>query len=267
MSDLRHAVRVGRVLFAATLSLLAEYRAELAIWVVAGSLPLIMMFAWIGIAADRPIAGYDAAGFAAYFLTVFYVRQMTPIWVLGVLDRAIRKGELSPMLLRPLHPFWPHAVEHISAVLMRVPAITLFVAAALWLAGGLPRLDLLHLPLFVVAILLAWTVLFNLHYSFGLLAFWTDQAAALQGLIYTLNMIFGGGLVPLDLFPPALRHILLYTPFRCVIDFPVSLLVGRPAATDIAFGFALQLLWIAIFVALRRLLWRRGLQRYSAVGA
>ena len=47
----------------------------------------------------------------------------------------------------------------------------------------------------------------------------------------------------------------------------MSLLVGRPAATDIAFGFALQLLWIAIFVGLRRLLWRRGLQRYSAVGA
>jgi len=267
VTDLRHAVRVGRALFAATLSLLAEYRAELAIWVVAGSLPLIMMFAWIGIAAERPIAGYDAAGFAAYFLTVFYVRQMTPIWVLGVLDRAIRKGELSPMLLRPLHPFWPHAVEHISAVLMRVPAITLFVAAALWLAGGLPRLDLPHLPLFVLAILLAWTVLFNLHYSFGLLAFWTDQAAALQGLIYTLNMIFGGGLVPLDLFPPALRQALLYTPFRSVIDFPASLLVGHPGAAQIIFGFAVQLAWAATFIGLRRLLWRRGLERYSAVGA
>jgi ABC-2 type transport system permease protein len=267
VSELRHRIRVGRVLFASTLSLFAEYRAELAIWVVAGSLPLVMMFAWIGIAAERPIAGYDTAGFAAYFLTVFYVRQMTPIWVLGVLDRSIRKGELSPMLLRPLHPFWPHAVQHITAVLMRVPAITLFVVAALWLAGALPRLDLLHLPLFVVAIVLAWTVLFNFHYSFGLLAFWTDQAAALQGLIYTLNMIFGGGLVPLDLFPPTLRQILLYTPFRCVIDFPASLLVGHPGIGQIVFGFAAQLAWAAIFVGLRRLLWRRGLQRYSAVGA
>ncbi len=258
MSGLRHRLRVVRVLFAATFSLLAEYRAELAIWVVAGSLPLIMMFAWIGIAAERPIAGYDAAGFAAYFLTVFYVRQMTPVWVLGVLDRSIRKGELSAMLLRPLHPFWPHAVEHISAVLMRVPAITLFVVLALWLAGALPRLDFLHLPLFVVAIVLAWI---------GLLAFWTDQAAALQGLIYTLNMIFGGGLVPLDLFPPALRQVLLYTPFRSVIDFPASLLVGHPTAAQIAFGFAVQLAWVAIFVGLRRLLWQRGLRRYSAVGA
>jgi ABC-2 type transport system permease protein len=267
VTGLGHRLRVARVLFAATLSLLAEYRAELAIWVVAGSLPLIMMFAWIGIAADRPIAGYDAAGFAAYFLTVFYVRQMTPVWVLGVLDRAIRKGELSPMLLRPLHPFWPHAVEHISAVLMRVPAITLFVLAALWLAGALPRLDFLHLPLFALSVVLAWTVLFNFHYSFGLLAFWTDQAAALQTLIYTLNMIFGGGLVPLDLFPPALRQVLLYTPFRCVIDFPVSLLVGQASARQILFGFALQLAWAAIFIGLRRLLWHRGLKRYSAVGA
>jgi ABC-2 type transport system permease protein len=267
VTGLRHKLRVARVLFAATFSLLAEYRAELAIWVVAGSLPLIMMFAWIGIAAERPIAGYDAAGFAAYFLTVFYVRQMTPIWVLGVLDRSIRKGELSPMLLRPLHPFWPHAVEHITGVLMRVPAITLFVVLALWLAGALPRLDFAHLPLFTAAIVLAWTVLFNFHYSFGLLAFWTDQAAALQGLIYTLNMIFGGGLVPLDLFPPALRQVLLYTPFRSVIDFPASLLVGHPTATEIAFGFAVQLAWAAIFVGLRRLLWQRGLRRYSAVGS
>jgi ABC-2 type transport system permease protein len=123
------------------------------------------------------------------------------------------------------------------------------------------------LPLFVLAIVLAWTVLFNFHYSFGLLAFWTDQAAALQGLIYTLNMIFGGGLVPLDLFPPALRQILLYTPFRSVIDFPASLLVGHPTPGQIVFGFAVQIAWVAIFVGLRRLLWQRGLERYSAVGA
>ena len=266
-AGLRRRWRLVRTLFGTTIALYAEYRAEMAIWVLAGSLPLVMMFAWIGIARERPIGGYDAAGFVAYFLTVFFVRQMTPVWVLGEVDRAIRKGELSPMLLRPLHPFWVHAVGHLSAVIMRVPAIGLLAVLGLWAGGALDRLDWASLPLFALAIVGAWTILFNFHYSFGLLAFWTDQAGALQTLIYTLNMIFGGGLVPLELFPPALRAALLYTPFRAVIDFPVGLLAGRPGWPETLQGFALQLAWILVFVGARRLLWRRGLRRYAAAGA
>jgi ABC-2 type transport system permease protein len=267
IADLKRRWRLVRALFGSTIALYAEYRAEMAIWVLAGSLPLVMMFAWIGIARERPVGGYDAAGFVAYFLTVFFVRQMTPVWVLGEVDRAIRKGELSPMLLRPLHPFWVHAVGHLSAVIYRVPPIALFVLAALWGGGALDRLDWANLPLFALAIAGAWTILFNFHYSFGLLAFWTDQAGALQTLIYTLNMIFGGGLVPLGLFPAPLRAALLYTPFRAVIDFPASLMAGRPGGHEILLGFALQLAWILLFVGARRLLWRLGLRRYAAAGA
>jgi ABC-2 type transport system permease protein len=264
---LRRRWRLFRTLFGTTIALYAEYRAEMAIWVLAGSLPLVMMFAWIGIARERPIGSYDAAGFVAYFLTVFFVRQMTPVWVLGEVDRAIRKGELSPMLLRPLHPFWVHAVGHLTAVIYRVPLIALFALAALWAGGALDRLAWANLPLFALAIAGAWTILFNFHYSFGLLAFWTDQAGALQTLIYTLNMIFGGGLVPLALFPAGLRTALLYTPFRAVIDFPTSLLTADPGRPAILLGFALQLGWILVFVGARRLLWRHGLRRYAAAGA
>jgi ABC-type uncharacterized transport system permease subunit len=80
---------------------LAEYRAEIEIWMISGSLPLVMMAVWIGLASSGPIGGYSADDFVAYFLLVFLVRQFTVVWVVWELDREIRLGELSPKLLRP----------------------------------------------------------------------------------------------------------------------------------------------------------------------
>ena len=71
---------------------------------LSGSLPLIVMFIWTGLAEDGPVGGYSAAD----FLTVFFVRQMTVVWVIWALDQQIRRGELSPRLLRPPDPFGAH---------------------------------------------------------------------------------------------------------------------------------------------------------------
>ena len=65
------------------------------IWVVAGSLPLIMMFAWIGIAADGPIAGYDAAAVSPPISSlVFYRPPDTPLGA-GPCRPRDPQGELS----------------------------------------------------------------------------------------------------------------------------------------------------------------------------
>ena len=74
-------LRLARVLLAVTLAAFIEYRAEVLIWMVAGTLPLIMMFIWMGLAANGPVGGYAAADFAAYFLLVFIARQFTVCWV------------------------------------------------------------------------------------------------------------------------------------------------------------------------------------------
>ena len=40
----------------------------------------------------------------------------------------------------------------------------------------------------------AWLIRFNMHYSLGLVAFWTDQATSFEGLLFTIYMVFGGAL-------------------------------------------------------------------------
>lgn len=259
--------RVGRTLFATAFAEFAEYRAEIAIWILSGSMPLIMMLIWMGLAAGGTMGGYSAQDFAAYFLIVFLVRQMTPVWVVDTLDREIRMGELSPKLLRPLDPFWVPATQHLCGSAMHVTVALPFVVLGFWISGAAFAFDPGAIAAFLLAVAGAWLVRFNMLYGLGLLAFWTDQVNALGSLMFTVFMVLGGGLVPLDLFPPGIRAALDWLPFRYMLDFPVQVLLGRIAGLELLQGFAVQAVWAALFIALQRLLWRRGLRRYGAVGA
>ena len=254
-------------LFGRAFALSTEYRAEMLIWIVSGSLPLIMMLIWIGLAEAGPVGGYTATDFAAYFLTVFLVRQATVVWVLWDLDREIRLGELSPKLLRPLDPYWEHVVGNLAEKTLRMPIVLLPVALGLWLAGAHIDLNLANVAVFTVTIAGAWAIRFNQQYSFGLLTFWFDQVLGLEQTYFALYIGLSGALVPLDLFPDAVRAVVAYTPFPYMIDFPAQVLLGKVAGAELWRGLAAQGAWVLAFAGLRLLLWHRGLKRYGAVGA
>ncbi len=244
-----------------------QYRIEIFIWMATYALPPIMMFVWIGLSEARPVPGYDPADFVRYFMLVFLVRQMTPAWVAWQLSPEIRLGDLSPRLLRPLNPYWLYVAQHWTAMLMRFPVVLAIAVGALWAGGALPGVAWDRVPLFLLAVLLAWIVYFNMNYAVGLLAFWTDQAIGVQNLLFTLHMVLGGAFAPLDLFPAAVRQVVSFTPFPYVINFPVQLLAGEMDGSAMLRGTLLQVFWAVSFITLQRLLWQRGLRRYAAVGA
>jgi ABC-2 type transport system permease protein len=51
-----------------------------------------------------------------------------------------------------------------------------------------------------------------------------------------------------------------------MVGFPVEILTGQLGPNDLAAGFAIQLAWLVLALALTRLVWRLGLKHYSAVG-
>ena len=254
-------------LFGRAFALLTEYRAEMVVWILSGSLPLIMMLIWIGLAEDGPVGGYTAPDFAAYFLMVFLVRQATVVWVLWDLDREIRLGELSPKLLRPLDPYWEHVVSNLAEKTLRIPLVLVPVALGIGLAGARLDLSLLSVAVFALTVAGAWTIRFNQQYSFGLLTFWFDQVLGLEQAYFALYIGLSGALVPLELFPDAVQAVIAYTPFPYMIDFPVQVLLGKVTGAELWRGLAVQGIWVLAFISLRLLLWRQGVKRYGAVGA
>ena len=260
-------LRLARTLLGTAAAEMAEYRVSVLVWILTGTVPLIMMLIWMGLAEAGPMGGYNATDFAAYFLIVFFVRQMTAAWVYEELDREIRHGEMSPRLLRPFDPYWMFAAQHLTSVTMRLTIVLPVALLGFAVTGAALPLGPGNLALFALAVAGAWVIRFNMLYSVGLLAFWTDQAAALGNLEFTLYVVLGGALVPLDLFPAPVQQVLAFLPFAYILNFPVQILLGNLAGAALLQGFAVQFLWIVLFVGLRQLLWRKGLRQYAAVGA
>ena len=92
------------------------YRAEMFVWVLATTMPLVMLALWSTVAREAPIGRYGEAQFTAYFLATFIVRQLTGSWVFYDMNFAVRNGTLAMRLLRPVHPLWAYAAEALAAM-------------------------------------------------------------------------------------------------------------------------------------------------------
>ncbi|MBE9201200.1 MULTISPECIES: ABC-2 family transporter protein [unclassified Nodularia (in: cyanobacteria)] len=244
---------------------MVEYRAELILWVLSGALPIILMGVWIQ-AAQGGQFGLTPVDFARYFITVFFVRQLTVVWVIWDFEREVVEGKLSFRLLQPIDPVWHHVAAHVSERFARIPFALLLVVLFFILypqAVWLPNLG--QFLLFGLAAMLAFVLRFVIQYTFALFAFWTERASALETFWLLFYLFLSGLIAPLDVFPETVRTIVMFTPFPYLIDFPVSLLVGLPV--DIGRGFLSILGWILLFLGANRLLWRAGLKRYSGMGA
>ena len=69
--------RKFKALFAAWLSHMTIYRAEILIWMLSGTIPLIMMAVWIGKAEAEggTLGGFSSSDFASYFLAAWLSGQ------------------------------------------------------------------------------------------------------------------------------------------------------------------------------------------------
>ncbi len=242
-----------------------EYRAELILWVLAGSLPIILMGVWTK-AAQGGRFGLAPVDFVRYFLAVFIVRQITVVWVIWEFEKEVVEGKLSPRLLQPIDPVWHHVSAHVSERLARTPFALLLIGLFFLLypqAVWIPSWQ--NILLFTVAVILAFILRFVIQYTFALFAFWTERASALENFWFLFFLFLSGMIAPLEVFPASVRAFVLCTPFPYLINFPASLLVGLPV--DVGRGFLSMIGWILLFLGWNRLLWRQGLKRYSGMGA
>lgn len=258
-------LRTARTLLSVYYAYMVEYRAELILWVLAGSLPLILMGVWME-ASQGGQFGLSPVEFARYFLAVFLVRQFTIVWVVWDFERDVVEGKLSSRLLQPLDPGWHYFASHLGERFARVPFAFVLVGLFFWLypqAFWLPSLG--DFLLGALATALAFVLRYVMQYTVSMLAFWIEKASAIEQIWFLIYLFFSGVVAPLEVFPPLARQIVEWTPLPYLVYFPASIFVGLPG--NRLHGFLITLAWIVLFFWLNRWLWRRGLRHYSGMGA
>lgn len=260
LASFRALARVGAVEATA-------YRAQIVTWLLSTTMPLVMAAFFTALARDAPIGRLHAGDVSAYFLATFVVRTLTGSFVSRQINLEIRDGTLSARLMRPVHPLVAYVAETVGAFPVRlVVSVPAFVALVSVFGGTALSGDPALWLLFAVALAGAWALSLLVSLAVGALAFFIDQSDKVMDAYLAGLFVLSGYLVPVELFPPALRGVLDALPFRYQIGLPVELLLGEHGRAE---GFALvarQWVFVAAFAALTITLWRRGVRRFAAFG-
>ncbi len=266
-------LRRTRTLLSVSFAHMLEYRAELFLWMLASVMPFIMMGLWVSASSDES-ANYALGPleFARYFIAMFIVRQLTMIWVIWDFEWHVVEGRLSPYLLQPMDPVWRFIAGHVAERGARGPFVLVLLVLFFVLypdAWWVPALR--DVGLCVLAVVLAFLLRFMMQYTMAMGCFWVERASGMEAMTFALYMFLSGMVAPLEIFPPSVREIAMWTPFPYLVYFPSTLLVDSAGAAagglDIARGFAVLTGWLVVFTLLNRWLWRMGLKHYSAMGA
>jgi ABC-2 type transport system permease protein len=250
------------------------YRVNFLFRSVFGLIPLMAtIFLWRAIYSSREgsddIAGYTLAGMVSYYLVVTLVDMLTAVneddWQIAA---DIKDGNLNQFLLKPidymLYRFCLFGAGRLIYTTVALIPVALFIFVQRHFFVLPP--DAATVGWFGVTIVLTAVLQFLISFTMALLAFWVLEVSTFIFILFALEYIAGGHLFPLDILPPTLERILHFTPFPYQLFFPVSVYLGRTTGPALWEGLSIQLFWIVTFYAVARLVWSRGIRKYTAVG-
>jgi ABC-2 type transport system permease protein len=237
------------------------------VWMLTTTMPLVSLALWSAVAESGPVGRFTQTRFASYFLASLVVRQLTGSWLVWEMNQEIRTGTLARRLLKPVHPLVAYSAENLSALPLRA-ALSLPVALVALIVvepGGLPRTPL-ALGVLAASLFGGWLINFFTMALIGALAFFLESSTSIFEIWLVAFMLLSGYLLPLELFPPALRAVSAALPFRYTLAFPVEVLTGLAGPRAMLEGLAAQWAYVVGTAAVALLAWRAGLRRFAAYG-
>jgi ABC-2 type transport system permease protein len=215
------------------------------------------------------LAGYTLAEMISYYLVLTVVDSLTAVaeddWQIAA---DIKDGNISQFLLKPID-YLTYRLCLYSAGRMVFTACA-FVPVTLFILG---QREYFRLPpdavtwlWFGVSLVLTALLQFFISYTMALLAFWVLEVSTFIFILFAFEYIAGGHLFPIDILPPLVQKVLLFTPFPYQLFFPVNVYLGRITGAALYYGLLIQLGWVLASYALARFVWNRGIRKYSAVG-
>jgi ABC-2 type transport system permease protein len=230
--------------------------------------PVIYLVVWSTVARAQggQVNGYTPGAFAAYYIVWTLVRNMNIVLTPYAWEFRIQRGELSTLLLQPVHPLHQD-LSYFAGWKVVVILLWLPLAALLSLIFR-PELQptLLEVGVFALAIWGAYLIRSMVLWLLGMLSFWTTRVAAVFELYFALELLLSGRLVPMRLMPAWVQQLAAWLPFQWTFGYPIEALIGALSLPQLLGGLAMQAFWIAAGGLLVALVWRIGVRRFTAVG-
>lgn len=255
------------------------YRGDFALGTLMRFLPIVtQIFLWWAIfesvgrsaGGEANVVGYNFENVVAYYLLTMVGRAFSsmPGLASGIAAQ-IRNGEIKKFLIQPVDLIGfllasrvAHKLAYYSVALL--PFAFVFYVCRGFFGDGWP--DAGTLAAFATSMLLSFVLGFFLETSIGLIGFWFLDVSSLLFIYMLLNFFLSGHMFPLDMLPAPWKELVDLLPLKYFAYFPAAVFLGKISGPELVRGLWIEAAWAAFFVVLSRVMFNRGVRRYSGFG-
>lgn len=221
----------------------------------------------------QTIEGYSFRDMVAYYLLAMIVRAFSsmPGLTTGI-ARQIQTGEVKKFMIQPVDMLGCLLIQRIAHklvyyVIAAAPFALVFYICRSFFVSGWPDAEVM--VAFVLSLLMAFVLGYFIEACMGLVGFWFLEVTSLTFVYMLLNFFLSGHMFPLDLLPTEpfnFQQLVDLLPLKYLAYFPAAVFLGKIEGRELWQGMMIQVVWIVIFVTLSRIMWARGVKRYSGFG-
>ena len=261
-----------RVTFEMGFQTALEYRANFALSLVSAAYPIfIQTFLWTAIydgSNDAEMFGYTYRQMIAYtFLAGLVSRLVYTGFEYDIMDD-VKSGKYSKFLVQPLG-YFPYRLANFFG--QKIPTLAMILGIMIFMLAGLNvfwdvSLEFSRIMIFLGTLALALALNFLIFYCVSAIAFWAVEIGFLFEGFRIVIILFSGGIFPLEVFGNGFIRLSNLLPFKYTVNYPINVLNGKIADTEILPGMLIQGVWIFIIYTFAHYLWGIARHRYVAVG-
>lgn len=248
-----------------------ESRSRAFVWFLTTILyPMLLLLFWQGVKTKTYGYGWNSTSISSYYfsLTIAFSLLISHIEEqISQID--IREGMLAMYLMRPISYFWKKFFEELPYKLLQGSYGFIFCLLVILIVGKnifTFTNDYFLLAFGIILLTNGLMLSFSLKMIMGILTFWFLDIRGFYELIYMIEMIFSGLLMPIILLPAVFYRFAIGMPFAYIVYYPLGALQGHLTRVEAVSVFFVQCFWLLASGLLYHVLWKQGVKRFSGVG-
>jgi len=227
---------------------------------------LITIYLWLAVFDSKTSFGhYSKTEMISYLLYTSLVMTLVASTRTSNLAYEIQSGGIMNLLLKPLSIFGYYATtDAVDKVMNGFFGLLEFGLITYFLHIKLipPHAIAIFIIFFICAIYISFCI--NLLLSF--IGFWTPEVWAPRFLFMMIVFFVSGTYFPLDLLPPAIYRVFLFTPFPYLYYLPAKTLISGVQTAYIVQQLVCAIVWSGILFFCTKAVWNKGIKEFSFWG-
>ncbi len=278
-NEMIHRLKTWWMVMRISLEERLAYRGDFALGTLMRFLPIItQIFLWgavfgaIDTGSGKPtqLGGYNFPEMVAYFLLTMIGRAFSSMpGLAGGIASQIRQGEIKRYLIQPVDLVGFLLLGRVAHKLAyyfvaTLPFALVFFLCRGYFVNGFPPLHVF--AAFVGSLVMGFLLGFFLEATIGMIGFWFLEVSSLLFIFMLFSFFLSGHMFPLSLLPESVLAVVNFLPFKYLAYFPAAIFLQKIPDANLPWELAVEAAWVAFFIIACRVMYARGVRRYSGFG-